>query len=159
MSRLLTPAVEPPPLGHASYALPAFPNGAQAALLYPTRPAESQETTVYGRASATLGVHRTTMPHAATIGPSTRVRLGGIDVVLVISALRRRAAYVAPRDQDFYAILSIPTTDNRPSSSTFLRYLRETSWHMCASRAARDLTSAGGESLSAGHLAQYSGAH
>ncbi|HET8822435.1 MAG TPA: hypothetical protein VFM57_12880 [Thermoleophilaceae bacterium] len=46
MSRSLMPANEPPPDGHVAYVLPAFANGAHAALLCPNRPAESHETTV-----------------------------------------------------------------------------------------------------------------
>jgi hypothetical protein len=46
ISRLLIPAVGPPPVGQPWYALPALAKGTQAAPLYPNNPAESQETTV-----------------------------------------------------------------------------------------------------------------
>jgi hypothetical protein len=40
------PANRPPPDGHDAYVVPAFANGAHAALLCPNRPAESHEKTV-----------------------------------------------------------------------------------------------------------------
>jgi hypothetical protein len=89
------PANEPPPDGHVAYVLPAFANGAHAALLCPNRAAESHETTVYGRASAAPAA--TSDAQVAIAVTVQRVLLRGFAVTSVMSPIRRAGDEIAPR--------------------------------------------------------------
>src|SRR5215212_874042 len=100
------PAVEPPPVGHASYALPAFPNGAQAALLKPNSAAESHDTTVYGRAVALSGANTTTRPQATATKERIPLRVRRFDVTLVICPYRSALGKIAPQAELFRNIAS-----------------------------------------------------
>jgi hypothetical protein len=67
---LLTPAVNPPFVGHVSYVLPAFEYGSHALALLPKTRAELHETTVYVRALADPA--HTTSAVAAAANVQTR---------------------------------------------------------------------------------------
>ena len=88
------PANRPPPDGHVAYVLPAFANGAHAALLCPNRPAESHETTVYGRAFAASAA--TSDAHVAIRVTVHRILLRDFAVTSVMSHIRRAGGEVAP---------------------------------------------------------------
>jgi len=82
VSRLLTPAVGLPLVGHASYAVPAFPYATHAVVLCPNAAAESHETTVYCPALATGQSATSAMAHAAAV--ARRVLFGRLSVTSLI---------------------------------------------------------------------------